>query len=158
MKILVLCLLLFFGLMILLASGYKEVEEKSNIEFARELYDKVNKTLPSVVSAKEHERIIRERLECYAIDSDYTRRIRVCNNLYAKAIVKQARDTLTSRPEMGKFVVNVNLCPVMQSMCIGITDNDVDRCVIFEKQCIDYNLDSYWRGASQYAQQQYRPE
>jgi hypothetical protein len=158
MRVLVLCLLLFFGLSVLLASGYKEIEEKTNIEFARELYDKVNNTLPSVVSAKEHDKIIRERLECYAIDSDYTRRIRVCNNLYAKAIVKQARAALTSRPDMGKFVSSVSLCPVMQSMCVGITGNDSERCIIFERQCIDYNLDSFWRGATQYAQQQYRSE
>lgn len=158
MRILVLCMLLFFGLIILLASDYKEIEEKTNIEFAREIYDKVNNTLPSIVGAKNHEQIIRERLECYAIDSDYARRIRVCNNLYAKAIVKQARDALTSRPDMGKFVMNVNLCPVMYSMCMGIADNNKNRCITFERQCIDYNLDSYWRGASQYTQQQYRPE
>lgn len=158
MRILVLCMLLFFGLIILLASDYKEIEEKTNIEFAREIYNKVNNTLPSIVSAKNHEQIIRERLECYAIDSDYARRIRVCNNLYAKAIVKQARDALTSRPDMGKFVMNVNLCPVMYSMCMGVADNNKNRCITFERQCIDYNLDSYWRGASQYTQQQYRPE
>jgi hypothetical protein len=158
MRVLVLCLVLFCGLIIFLASGYKEVEQRTNIEFVRELYDKVNRTLPSVVSAKEHERIIRERLECYAVDTDYARRIRECNNVYAKAIVKQARNALTSRPDMGKFVLNLNMCPVMRNMCIGIAGNDSEQCITFERQCIDYTLDSFWRGASQYTQQQYRPE
>lgn len=158
MKVLALCLALLLGFVVLRSTDYRSVAPPSNIERARQLYQKVNTTLASVVSAREHEAIIRERLECYAENSDYTKRIGLCNNLYAKSIVKQARESLTSRPEMGLFVKNISLCPVMHNMCIGKTNNDNERCVVFERQCIDYMLDSYWRGASLYSTQQYRSE
>jgi len=158
MRILVLGIFLFFGMIILRATDFKKIDHKSNIEVARELYEKVNKTLPSVVSAKENELVVRNRLECYAENNDYTRRIRTCNNAYSKALVKQARNTLTSRPDIGLFVKNVNLCPVMYNMCVGLTENDREKCITFERQCIDYTLDAFWRGAAQYTQQQYRSE
>lgn len=158
MRILVLGIVIFFGLIILRATDFKEIESISNIDFARKLYDKVNNTLPSVVSAKENESIIRDRLECYAENSDYMPRIRLCNNNYAKALVKQARSVLTSRPDIGVFVKNINLCPIMYNMCVGQTGNKREQCIIFERQCIDYTLDSFWRGAAQYTQQQYRSE
>lgn len=158
MRILVLGIVLFFGLIILRATDYKKIEHKTNIDFVRELYGKVNNTLPSVVSANENEAIIRDRLQCYAENNDYTRRIRMCNNFYAKALVNQARDTLTSRPDIGLFVANINLCPVMYNMCVGQTANNKEKCITFERQCVDYTLDTFWRGAALYTQQQYRSE
>lgn len=158
MKTLAFCLLLALGIFLLRVSDYRSLAPPSNIERARQLYQKVNMTLPSVVSAKKHEEIILERLECYAENSDYAKRIGLCNNQYAKDIVKQARESLTSRPEMGLFVKNIQLCPVVHNMCTGQTNNDRERCIVFERQCIDYMLDSYWRGASLYSTQQYRSE
>lgn len=158
MRILVFGIVLFFGLLILRATDYKKIESKTNIDFVRELYEKVNNTLPSVVSANENEKIIQDRLQCYAENDDYKQRIRMCNNFYAKRLVSQARSRLTSRPDIGFFIKNVNLCPVMYSMCVGQTANDKERCVTFERQCVDYMLDEFWRGAALYSQQQYRSE
>lgn len=158
MRLLALCVAVFIGFVLFRALEFERVEPRSNIDVARELYARVNKTLPSVVNARENEKIIRDRLECYAEDNDYARRIRICNNLYAKALVKQARETLTSRPDMGLFVSNIIMCPIMQNMCVGQTGNNMERCVTFERQCVDYMLDSYWRGAAQYTHQQYRSE
>lgn len=158
MRFVLLCIMAVLGLVVFWSLDFQSVEHRSNIDIARELYERVNNTRPSVVSAKVHEEIIRERLECYARNNDYARRIRECNNLYAKSIVKQARTVLTSRPDMGLFVKNINLCPVVHNMCIGQTENDVEKCIVFERQCIDYTLDTFWRGASRYTQQQYRTE
>jgi hypothetical protein len=139
-------------------TNYRVIENKTNIAQIRELYKKVNETLPSVVNSKEHDEIIHQRLECYAMYDDYRSRISNCNNAYVKTLVEQARTTIKSRPDMGLFVSNVSICPVMYNLCVGKTRNDVSKCVVFEKQCIDYTLDTYWRGAAQYTEQQYRTE
>jgi len=152
MKIFLICAFLLVGLVVFRATGYHLLKPESNIEMVRALYREVNNTLPSVVSADEHALIIRKRLECYAENDDYTRRIRVCNNAYVKALVEQARKDINSRPDMGNFVQYINVCPVMYSMCVGKTANNVDRCVVFEKQCIDHILDKFWRGSVSYAQ------
>ncbi len=136
----------------------EDLDVRTNIELVRDLFNHVNTTRPSVVNARENTDIIRTRLECYAEHDDYTPRIRVCNNAYVKALLHVARTTIKSRPSLGPFVQNIGLCPVMYNLCVGQTENDRERCMLFERQCIDYTLDSYWRGAAQYSQQQYRSE
>lgn len=149
---------LFIATFVHRSLDYKVLRNSSNVHLARNLYELVNKTRPSEVSSEENSAIIERRLECYGAHADYTTRIRNCNNAYVKDIVEQARAAIASRPDMGKFVSNINMCPVMHNMCIGKTQNDMKRCVLFERQCVDYMLDTYWRGAAQYAQQQYRNE
>lgn len=151
-------LLLFLIVILYRASDYTRLDNRTNIDEVRDLYEKVNQTLVSSVSARENTQIIRDRLECYAVHNDYAARIRVCNNTYVKAIVKQARQEVKSRPDIGRFVKRVNLCPIMYNLCVGKTKNDQERCIEFERQCIDHMLDAYWRGAEQYTQQQYRAE
>lgn len=158
MRILLACILLVVGAVVFRASGYHLLKPETNIEMVRSLYEEVNKTLPSVVSSKEHISIIHKRLECYEKNDDYTKRIRVCNNAYVKALVEQARKDIQSKPDMGNFVEKINICPVMYSMCIGQTHNNVERCIVFEKQCIDHILDKFWRGEASYTQQQYRSQ
>lgn len=155
MRIFFVCIFLVVGAVILGTKGYHSLEPKTNIEMVRALYEEVNKTLPSVVSSKEHVAIIHDRLECYKTNYDYTKRIRTCNNAYVKDLVEQARKDIQSHPDMGNFVKKINICPVMYSMCVGQTGNDVERCVVFEKQCIDHMLDKFWRGGESYIQQQY---
>ena len=156
MRILLVCIFLVIGAVLFWTKGYHSLDPKTNIEMVRELYDEVNNTLPSVVSSQKHTAIIRKRLECYEKNYDYTKRIRTCNNAYVKALVEQARKDIQSHPDMGNFVKNVNICPVMYSMCVGQTGNNVDRCIVFEKQCIDHMLDKFWRGGASYIQKQYR--
>lgn len=158
MKVLVLCFIIFLGVVIFRVADYRRVPPSSNIDMVRQLYRKVNTTIPSTVSAKQYENTIRKRLECYLDNSDYIKRIGLCNTSYEKSIIKEARNSLASRPEMGLFVNNITLCPVMYNMCIGNQNNDIERCIIFERQCIDHTLDTYWRGSSLYTEQQYRTE
>jgi len=136
----------------------RKLEQRTSIQEVRELYENVNRTRASEVNARENDAIIRQRLECYAEYADYTPRLRVCNNAYVKELVSQAREKVRSRPDLGWFVVNINLCPVMYNLCTGQTQNDRERCILFERQCVDYTLDRFWRGAAQYTHQQYRSE
>ena len=39
---------------------------------------------------------------------------------------------------------------------MGQTQDDKERCILFERQCIDYTLDMFWRGSARYTQQTYR--
>ncbi|MFV0349546.1 MAG: hypothetical protein ACK5JO_13265 [Halodesulfovibrio sp.] len=134
----------------------QDLTDKTNINLVRERYRKVSQTLPSVVNAKENEEAIRERLNCYEGYHEYSQRIKICNNAYIKKIVRVARQSVHSRPSLGEFVLNVGICPVLYNLCMGQTENDREECILFERQCIDYTLDVYWRGAAQYTQQTYR--
>jgi hypothetical protein len=126
---------------------------KSNIRIVADLYNKVRETLPSEINAEDNTNAIRDRLECYGQNHGYWQRIRVCNNAYVKHIVEVARSTIHSRPDIGEFVLNVSMCPILFNLCMGQTDQDRERCILFEHQCIDYTLDTYWRGSVQYIQQ-----
>lgn len=134
----------------------KDLTGNSNVRIVRELYERVRNTLPSGVNAAGNAEAIRERLQCYEENHDYTQRIQVCNNAYVKKIVALAREAIHSRPNIGEFVLNVDKCPIVYNLCMGQTDQDRDRCVLFERQCIDYTLDVFWRGSAQYTQQTYR--
>lgn len=134
----------------------EDLTHKSNIALMRDLYTKVNNTRTSVVNAQVNTNLIRERLECYAEYANYSERIQICNNDYLKGLVQAARNKIKSRPSLGRFVLNVGICPVMYNICMGQTGNDEERCVDFERQCIDYTLDTYWRGAAQDIPQTYR--
>ncbi|XPV77542.1 MAG: hypothetical protein ACNI27_06420 [Desulfovibrio sp.] len=123
----------------------RELKPVSNIDFVRELYRKVNNTPPAQVSRREHERIIRDRLQCYESTFDYLERLQKCNLRYNKAITRQARTAIDAQPRIGLFVKSLIMCPIMYNLCSGKTDNDEERCIQFERQCIDYTLDHYWR-------------
>lgn len=126
-----------------------------HIKAIQELYTKVNQTPPSMVNATDHQSIIEDRLMCYSMNKSFSRRLKTCNNEYVKQIVHAAREKIKSRPSVGIFVAQVGLCPILYNICMGKTQNDKDRCITFERQCIDYNLDEHWRGAPQYGQRYY---
>jgi hypothetical protein len=134
----------------------KDLTGNSNLRIVRDLYERVLGTLPSGVNAAGNAAAIRDRLKCYEENHSYTQRIQVCNNAYVKRIVGLARETIHSRPNIGEFVLNVDKCPILYNLCMGQTEQDRERCVLFERQCIDYTLDVFWRGSAQYTQQTYR--
>jgi len=133
-----------------------DLSGRSNIRVVRDLYDRVFNTLPSEVNAMENTEAIRDRLKCYEEKHEYLGRIQVCNNAYVKRIVALARASIRSRPNIGEFVLNVDMCPIVYNLCMGQTHQDKERCILFERQCIDYTLDVFWRGSAQYTQQTYR--
>ena len=153
---LALCLALMLSLCSAHAVRAKDLTGNSNIQLVRELYSKVRETLPSEVNAQENTQAIQERLKCYEENHDYGQRIQICNNKYVKHIVHNARKAVHSRPNLGEFVLNIDLCPILYNMCMGKTEDNKDRCILFERQCIDYTLDMFWRGSAQYTQQTYR--
>ncbi len=134
----------------------KDLTGNSNIQFVRELYNNVRDTMPSEVNAAENTQTIQNRLKCYEENHDYGQRIQICNNKYVKSLVRHARKGIHSRPNLGEFVLNVDMCPILYNICMGQTEDDKERCILFERQCIDYTLDMFWRGSAQYTQQTYR--
>ena len=134
----------------------KDLTGNSNIQFVRELYNNVRDTMPSEVNAAENTQTIQNRLKCYEENHDYGQRIQICNNKYVKSLVRHARKGIHSRPSLGEFVLNVDMCPILYNICMGQTEDDKERCILFERQCIDYTLDMFWRGSAQYTQQTYR--
>ena len=138
------------------AAWAKDLTGNTNIQLVRDLYSNVRDTLPSEVNAAENTLTIQNRLRCYEENHDYGQRIQICNNKYVKGIVHHARKAVHSRPNLGEFVLNVDLCPILYNICMGQTEDDKERCILFERQCIDYTLDMFWRGSAQYTQQTYR--
>ena len=138
------------------AAWAKDLTGNTNIQLVRDLYSNVRDTLPSEVNAEENTLTIQNRLRCYEENHDYGQRIQICNNKYVKSIVHNARNAVHSRPNLGEFVLNVDLCPILYNICMGQTEDDKERCILFERQCIDYTLDMFWRGSAQYTQQTYR--
>ena len=134
----------------------KDLTGNTNIQLVRQLYNNVRDTMPSEVNAVENTQAIQNRLKCYEENHDYGQRIQICNNKYVKSIVQHARKAVHSRPNLGEFVLNVDLCPILYNICMGQTEDDKERCIRFERQCIDYTLDMFWRGSAQYTQQTYR--
>lgn len=146
-------LLCLFGVPL---SRAKDLTGNSNIQLVRHLYNNVRDTLPSEVNAAENTQAIQDRLKCYEENHDYGQRIQICNNKYVKKLVQHARKGIQSRPNLGEFVLNVDMCPILYNLCMGQTEDDKERCILFERQCIDYTLDMFWRGSAQYTQQTYR--
>ena len=138
------------------AAWTKDLTGNTNIQLVRDLYNNVRDTLPSAVNAEENPLTLQNRLRCYEENHDYGQRIQICNNKYVKGIVHHARKAVHSRPNLGEFVLNVDLCPILYNICMGQTEDDKERCILFERQCIDYTLDMFWRGSAQYTQQTYR--
>ncbi len=148
-----LCLLvvLVLGLAEAFAAA-RDVQHVSDMDRIRKYYTRVNETLPSRTNATANETIIRNRLACYAEHADYNKRVKICNGRYTRDLVKSLRAAIRSQPDIGNFLVTVSVCPVIYNLCAGKTD-DEERCVLFERQCIDSALDIFWRGVLPVRQQ-----
>ncbi len=145
-------LLCFLGLS--LYSSNKTVLEHNSQENIDELYNKVNATLPSFRAKKEFETIILDRIDCFESNVSYRDRINICLHEYRGDITDVAREFIAGRPQLGLFIENVSLCPIMYNLCQGQKDlqefETNNLCIRFERQCIDYMLDEYWRGLPMY--------
>lgn len=139
-----------------LTAPARDIAEATNLQVVRNLYEEVRKTRASEINASENTQTIVDRLQCYERNHDYGQRIQICNNAYIKRIIYLARMSIHSRPDLGKFVQHVGMCPIQYNLCMGQTQNDKERCILFERQCIDHTLDVFWRGSAQYTQQTYR--
>lgn len=118
---------------------------RPNTEMVRYFYGQAKKTEPSMVDARQHEQVIRDRLQCYFDNPVFTARMNNCNNHYINRIIELARASLTARPSMGDFVRKINTCPVIHNLCMGEVGVP-DECILLERKCIDYFLDEFWRG------------
>jgi hypothetical protein len=124
-------------------------DRRSNIELVRYYYAEVKKTEPSMVDAEQHMQLIQARLKCYFDNPMFTERVNNCNPTYINKIVQLARDSLTARPSLGDFTRKINICPVLYNMCMG-KEGEQGECVLYERKCIDYFLDKFWRGNWEY--------
>ncbi|MGD9638619.1 MAG: hypothetical protein AB7U85_06130 [Alphaproteobacteria bacterium] len=136
---------LFMLFVSVFCSDKTKITHKSNIEIARELYVKVDKTILAQVNHKKYINIIEERINCYTKHHSYSERVNICSSDYQKNIIKVASEITNKRPMIGNFVIKINECPVMFNMCRG-EQKTIDECIVFEKKCLDYFLDKYWRG------------
>ena len=75
-------------------------------------------SMPSEVNAAENTQTIQNRLKCYEENHDYGQRIQICNNKYVKSLVRHARKGIHSRPSLGEFVLNVDMCPILYNICM----------------------------------------
>lgn len=123
-----------------------ELPLNSNIDYALRLYEDAKKVEVAQTNAKELAAIIDQRIQCYRKHSDPHERIQTCQGAYLKDIVNTSRKNIRSMPELGLFLRFVQGCPIVYSLCIGELDDPV-RCRVMERQCIDCQLDRYWRGA-----------
>jgi hypothetical protein len=120
-------------------------DQRKNIDVAQRAYERISRVKPSKVGGAEFEEIIRRRLACYEETAFPLERFRVCGASYVDAIVRTARESVKSRPELGQFIRRVQYCPIIHSICTG-EHHDAESCVLMERQCIDATLDQYWRG------------
>ncbi len=120
---------------------------RSNIDVAREMYREILETEPSLVNAQTNDEIIRARLECYDKNIDSEHRAKTCNKEYMMRIIAATREDLKTKPRLGEFIAAAADCPIMFSMCVGSGKN-IEDCITFERRCIDFCLDQYWRGGA----------
>lgn len=118
-----------------------------NIDEALLGYAQVEKVKPSRIGAEDFRKVIQTRVQCYEKVTTPLERKKPCNLTYVESIIHVSRKHIRSVPEIGRFVRDVQYCPIMYNMCVGDM-NQKDYCVDFERRCIDKALDKYWRGAS----------
>ncbi len=95
------------------------------------------------------EKVAKERFACYADISAYDKRLVNCRKQYMNDILEIARQNIKSAPSLGEFMLCVRDCPLAYSMCRGVdTDGDYEpsECIEAEVQCVEWCLDTYWRG------------
>ena len=90
------------------------------------------------------------RNDCYGGLSKISSRLKTCRKSYLSDILALARQNIKSAPDLGKFILCIQDCPLAYSMCQGEEFNETDddsECIVKEVQCIESCLDRYWRGA-----------
>jgi hypothetical protein len=121
-------------------------DTRKNIDYVVWAYEWIARVQPSKVGSEGFAQIIRNRLTCYARSATPLERFRVCSTPYVDEIIRNARQYVKSKPDIGRFIWRVQFCPIIHSMCIG-EHHGLEDCILMERQCIDAVLDLYWRGA-----------
>ena len=123
-----------------------QADTHKNIDMVVQAYQKIARVQPSKVGSEGFTQIIRRRLTCYERTATPLERFRVCSTPYVDEIIRNARQYVKSKPDLGRFIRRVRFCPIIHSMCIG-EHQEPEHCILMERQCIDSELDRYWRGA-----------
>ncbi|MDR1576767.1 MAG: hypothetical protein LBT86_00860 [Deltaproteobacteria bacterium] len=92
--------------------------------------------------------MVEDRIRCYA-DVPSNRLTGLCKDSYANSLIKIGRRGIASAPNLGGMLREISLCPIVYSVCRGHGDggdDDQERCVYVESQCLDGLLDYFWRG------------
>ncbi len=113
--------------------------------------------------------MIEERLECFGQAKIGGLALRFCTQDYAKAVMEEADQLLSSLPDKAGFIHCLNRCPIMYNMCMGerstLSSGDCafnpelcaggrtgvpvalfESCVPVEQQCVELCLNRHWRG------------
>ena len=139
--------ILFFTVLALLMTRWQPLKPPTNIDLALALYAESAAVQPSTTLAGDLDRIIRDRLRCYTLRHNPLDRMGECNYMYVQDILESSRKEIASPAETGLFIRAVTPCPIVFSMCMGDQDN-IEKCIRMERQCIDAKLDRFWRGAT----------
>ncbi len=154
-------LLIFIGLA-LMGPSQKTANQSVSMEQLSKVYEHVEKVHASSLAPHLAE-VVQRRVDCFGA-SPMERLDGVCHLNYLNAILEVGRTEVQSAPKVGDFLINVSLCPVVYSVCMGekaeqncrriegetvcgsAPDNG-PKCAAMEARCIDSVLDAYWRGA-----------
>lgn len=145
---------LCFGIIAVLVYGYnyssntEENYDKKILENALEQYEKIKTTILSDELHAELLNIINARKECFSSQKHYDGRSATCKREYVNSIVLLARNKIKSAPMRGLFIRSIRECPIAGSLCNGEEDAQELECIEMEARCIEYYLDTYWRGGS----------
>lgn len=141
-------MLLIVLILMFVPMNYKRAHADYDYSYAKQLYATVRVVPQSQDNMPQLNRIIDNRLACYAEASDLQERISECIPIYTTALVAFARDNVHSNPLLGRFISESEACPVMYSICRGAENLSEEQCKAREAQCIEYMLDKYWRGSN----------
>ncbi|MDR0356577.1 MAG: hypothetical protein LBJ64_12710 [Deltaproteobacteria bacterium] len=155
-------LISLFFLMALHGRTKDVTDQTASIPRLTSLYEGIENLHPSSLSPELME-IVKRRTDCYG-ESPTSRLNGECNTRYLEDLIEVGRRNILSAPRIGYFLIDVKICPIMYSICMGeradlvcreiggemsctnSPDNDV-RCTAVEAKCIDGVLDEHWRGA-----------
>ncbi len=136
--------------------------EGASVEGLRETYESVEKVHPSSLSPRLTE-LARKRADCFGA-SPMARFDGLCHSEYLRDILRVGREEIESAPRLGDFLVQVDSCPIVYSVCMGeksaqdcresegervceYAEENMSNCAAMEARCIDRILDIYWRGS-----------
>ena len=93
--------------------------------------------------------IINERQSCYSRNLKTFERVKECRKKYVRSIVALSRERIKSAPQLGDAILCFQSCPISHAICMGDSiDCENMDCVSSEARCIEYCLDTHWRGGA----------
>ena len=122
----------------------QKIEKKSTYYQAIALYAHTRDIHQSQKLGKQIENIVIKRMDCYRF-SPFERGSR-CLGPYSSDLVALGRQQLQSAPDLGLFLEQIQLCPLVHAMCMGDIQ-EARNCISMEARCLDSVYDEYWRGS-----------